>query len=158
LNALKTKLTEKYPTFEINEIGPPLDAEEAHDSLRNQYHSTRILAILEQRVRAKAVDMLLGITSHDLYVPGMNFVFGESRLPGPVAIVSTHRLNPRSRFKYALFQARVVKEAVHEIGHMLGLMHCEKDECVMYFSQNLDDTDRKRSDYCSECRYRLGRV
>jgi archaemetzincin len=50
---------------------------------------------------------------------------------------------------------RVVKEAVHEIGHMLGLKHCSQALCVMHFSERLPDTDRKQESFCSECDKKL---
>jgi archaemetzincin len=81
----------------------------------------------------------------------MNFVFGEARCPGRVAVISTHRLSADSSDDPDLFESRVVKEAVHEIGHMLGVKHCSKSSCVMYFSEQLADTDRKKDSFCSEC-------
>jgi archaemetzincin len=78
----------------------------------------------------------------------MNYVFGEARCPGRVAVISTYRLKTN---ELKLLEARVVKEAVHETGHMLGLRHCPRPSCVMYFSERLADTDRKMESFCSEC-------
>jgi archaemetzincin len=46
---------------------------------------------------------------------------------------------------------RVIKEAVHELGHALGLTHCEKSRCVMHFSNSLQDTDFKHYMFCERC-------
>jgi archaemetzincin len=92
----------------------------------------------------------LGVTSFDLYVPGMNFVFGEARCPGNVAVISTARLKPKAR-NSRLFKERVVKEATHEVGHMLGLRHCDDVFCVMHFSERIDDTDEKHWAFCESC-------
>lgn len=134
---------------------PPItDTAEAYDSFRNQYHSTRILAILEKHIKGLNVERLLGIVAFDIYAPGMNFVFGEARSPGSVAVISTRRLKGGSMNE---FEGRVVKEAVHEIGHMLGLKHCLDSLCVMHFSERLEDTDRKDADLCEKCQSDLRR-
>ncbi len=123
-----------------------------------QYYATRILADLERRATSVSEDRLLGVTDLDLYVPNMNFVFGEARLPGRVAIISTHRLKDTTPHgDVQLLPIRAIKEAVHELGHTLGLTHCDKPSCVMYFSNSLSDTDRKGEDYCETCASRLGR-
>ena len=51
---------------------------------RGQYHSTQILAAIP--------DGTLAVTSYDLYVPILTFVFGEAQLRGSRAVVSTWRL------------------------------------------------------------------
>jgi archaemetzincin len=93
---------------------------------------------------------MLGVAAFDLYVPGMNFVFGEARCPGSVAVISTLRLKPAGR-NAGLFNERVLKEAIHEIGHMFGLRHCPDPTCVMYFSEHIGETDKKSSSFCASC-------
>ena len=92
---------------------------------------------------------VLGVTDEDLYETGLNFVFGYSQPGGRVAVISLARLHDRDLLK---FRARCVKEAVHEIGHTLGLEHDEvRPDCVMHFSRTLADTDRKGREYCADC-------
>lgn len=92
---------------------------------------------------------VLGVTDVDLYEAGLNFVFGFSQPDGRVAVISLARLHDPDT---ALFRQRCVKEAVHEIGHTLGLPHDEeRSSCVMHFSRTLADTDRKGREYCRDC-------
>ena len=114
--------------------------------------------MLEEQLGNLRVERLLGVAAFDLYVPGMNFVFGEARCPGRVAVISTHRLKPLPPNELPLLNDRVVKEAVHEIGHTLGLRHCPDELCVMHFSEWLGNTDRKAASFCMNCKSDLERV
>ena len=158
LEDLKVELTDRFGDYYVRVFNPLDIPTLAFDSLREQYHSTRILVLLEEHAQTVGAQHLLGVASFDLYVPGMNFVFGEARCPGRAAVISTYRLSVGSSNNPKLFGSRVVKEAVHEIGHMLGLKHCSEASCVMYFSERLTDTDRKEADFCSNCEHRMSLV
>jgi archaemetzincin len=103
-------------------------------------------------------DRVLGVVDVDIFAPGLNFVFGEADITGRRAIISLKRL--RQEF-YGLsrnediFQERTLKEAVHELGHTYGLMHCPNPVCVMHFSNRLHDTDLKSWNFCPACKVRL---
>jgi archaemetzincin len=94
---------------------------------------------------------LLGLTDVDLFIPVLTFVFGEAQLGGTAAVVSTARLGPAGD----LLAARLAKEAVHELGHTYGLVHCDVEGCVMLRSSALKDVDAKSDEPCRDCRSRL---
>lgn len=124
---------------------------------RQQYSSTEILAGLAARVIPDSA-RLVAITSSDLYVPVLTFVFGEAQLEGRCAVVSTCRL--RQEF-YGLpadanrERARLLKEVVHELGHTFGLAHCDNYECAMAPSHAVEWIDLKSSRFCEACRRRV---
>ena len=68
----------------------------------------------------------------------------------------TSRRNGTSTWRTGCWQ--IVTEAVHELGHALGLPHCEYPGCVMYFSNWIGDTDRKGPKFCYRCGKRIGRL
>ena len=125
----------------------------AFDERRNQYHSTAILQRLE---RASDPDArVLGVTSADLFVPVLTFVFGEAQLDGNCAVVSTARLHEEFYGLPArddLLRERLVKEAAHELGHTFGLRHCADWRCVMTSSHAVERLDVKAAEFCQTCR------
>jgi archaemetzincin len=130
------------------------DCADAFDPGRNQYYSTRILERLARTIPDPDA-RVLGLCSMDLYVPILTFVFGEAQLHGRCALVSCHRL--REEFyglpsRPDLLEERLLKEAVHEIGHTFGLAHCDNWECVMASSHAVERLDVKTAEFCQSCR------
>jgi len=131
-----------------------LDPEFAFHGERQQYHSSEILQRMQSLVAADSWRML-GVATVDLYIPILTFVFGEAQMGGPCAVVSAHRL--RQEFyglpcDRKLFGQRLVKEAVHEVGHTLNLTHCDDYRCVMASSHAVEWIDLKDSALCENCR------
>lgn len=129
----------------------------AYDSHRRQYGSTAILRKVKSILPRDAL-RALGVADVDLYVPELNFVFGEAEIGGESAVISLYRLRPElysSSPDEKLFRIRAIKEAVHELGHTFGLRHCPDPKCVMHFSNSLADTDIKSADPCSRCESEL---
>jgi archaemetzincin len=131
-----------------------LDPDFAFHGERQQYHSSEILQRMQSLVTADSWRML-GITAVDLYIPILTFVFGEAQMSGPCAVLSSHRLRqefyglPRDP---ELFRHRLIKEAVHELGHTLNLAHCDDYRCVMASSHAVEWIDLKDRVPCQTCR------
>ncbi len=128
--------------------------EDGFDPRRGQWSSSRILAWL---ARAGPEGKVLGVTDVDLFIPILTFVFGEAQLGGRAAVVSSARLGEPGIPDERLVLERLAKESVHEVGHVLGLLHCGDPGCVMGRSAGVRDVDRKRGEPCPSCRERLAR-
>jgi archaemetzincin len=128
--------------------GIPLSSS-AYNARRQQYHSTQILQTLAD-LKRQDWERTLGVVDVDLYVPELNFVFGEADMKRRVAVFSLARLQPPGSTEYskALFIKRAATEGVHELGHTYGLSHCDNSHCVMWFSNTLAETDRKGLAFC----------
>lgn len=134
-----------------------LDLEFAYNPERKQYYSSAILEKL-RNAGSEVGERVLGLVDVDLYVPDLNFVFGEADVVEKMAVISTKRLRqeyyglPKDE---ELLLDRTIKESVHELGHTYGLEHCPDSNCVMYFSNSLQDTDFKSSSFCESCKRKL---
>ncbi|MEA1905119.1 MAG: archaemetzincin family Zn-dependent metalloprotease [Candidatus Hadarchaeota archaeon] len=131
----------------------------AYDTERKQHRADAVLKHVHDQTPAHGQEKIFVITNEDLYAPGLNFVFGQAQCPGAVAVMSLCRLYPTfygQKTDRELLLERATKEAVHELGHTLGLRHCTNPECVMSFSNSIIDVDRKKQTFCETCRGRLG--
>ena len=124
----------------------------AYDVERKQHRSAMIIERLGGTVPAHSAG--LSIVEVDLYAPGLTFVFGEAEVSGKAAVISVSRLRPSF---YGLPSdntitcKRALKEAVHELGHVAGLRHCQEPDCVMVFSRDVAASDDKGWRFCSSC-------
>jgi len=131
-----------------------LDPEFAYHGERQQYHSSEILHRMQSFVTEDSW-RVLGVGAVDLYIPILTFVFGEAQMGGPCAVVSAHRLRQEFYGLPAdpeLYRQRVIKEAVHELGHTMSLTHCEDYSCAMAPSHAVEWIDLKEGMLCTGCR------
>jgi len=153
---LEWVLRDFITSIEISQNSIPLYDSE-YDRIRRQYDAGKILSRLNKIFKKSNLISILGIIDEDVYSRFLNFVFGIAEkkymnIPG-ACLISVTRLREefyRRPENKALFELRVLKEALHELGHTFELNHCE-NECVMRFSNCLADTDRKPPYLCNSC-------
>lgn len=135
----------------------PIELAKTFDHARNQYRSSGLLLQLLENPPSDAVK-ILGVVEVDLFIPILTFVFGEAQLDGLASIVSLHRLN--NKFyglpeDQNLLTDRLVKEAIHELGHTFGLVHCANSACVLHASTYVENIDQKTEEFCGQCQEEL---
>jgi archaemetzincin len=134
-------------------VPKPVDPRDAFDARRQQYNSTQLLTLLSAVPLAEG-GRTLGVADVDLFIPILTFVFGEAQLGGRAAVFSATRLKqeyyglPKDD---VLFYGRCEKEALHELGHTQGLVHCPLYACVMHYSNSVEDVDVKGASWCPDC-------
>ena len=126
----------------------------SYDDRRDQYRAEEFIELAS---RIGSGPKNVAVTTKDLYYRRRNYVFGLAYLDGNASVVSTYRLQTSSDGGYSnksaaeILADRVRKEVVHEIGHTLGLEHCENGRCVMNFSPTVREVDRKEEALCGTC-------
>jgi len=153
LSALAAPLANAFELPVSIEESNYIDPSFAFDTYRNQFNSNSILSYLLEQFplhRGK----IIGITAVDLFVPVLTYVFGEAQLDGKAAVLSSFRLreelfglDPNPELEHT----RLFKEAIHELGHTFGLIHCHTPECVMHSSTSAEEIDVKGSVFCETC-------
>lgn len=129
------------------------DVEFAYNEKRDQYHSTVILEKLTDSAPSGALKVI-GLTQVDLFIPILTYVFGEAQLGGTSCIVSSYRLGQvlSPAGLESVFDSRILKEAIHELGHTFKLRHCPEKTCIMHYCRSVDDVDQKSGQFCRYCR------
>jgi archaemetzincin len=170
LSSLDESLLKEFNASSTIVIAPPIKQISKQqelllfDNQRNQWKSTDVLRWLSERykklnyskeTRRTTKTKILAICDFDAYSDKLNFVFGKAHLDGRLCAIYLARL--RQEFyglkpDESLFYQRIVKEAVHELGHSSGLGHCKNIKCVMHFSNSLSDTDIKTNHLRNMCR------
>ena len=132
-------------------LHPLIEEKDLHaDPIRKQYHSTPILETLALISPPEAIK-ILAITRVDLFIPVLTHVYGEAQLGGKACILSTYRFAGTASSGMETFRRRMVKEAIHELGHTFNLRHCPDPACVMHYCRSVTEVDRKSNQFCRYC-------
>ena len=129
----------------------------AYDAKRGQYQSVEFMKMLAQNAPRDAT-RVLGVTNVDLAIPMLSFLFGQAQFDGPIAVISLCRLQQEFYGLPAqenLLRERTVKEALHELGHTFGLVHCSDSSCAMSLATHIELVDAKAERFCQRCGMQL---
>jgi archaemetzincin len=124
-----------------------------------RYRAERLLVYLDN-IREDRFTKIIGLTNADISTTKGQYedwgIFGMATVGGPACVVSTYRLG-KDEGDRNLFMSRVRKVITHEIGHILGLPHCQTPGCIMQDAggsiKTFDESDGK---LCRKCKRILG--
>lgn len=120
------------------------------DRRRRQVDASCLLAGVPEPLDGWANLVVVGA---DLCLPAVTYVFGLAELGSRRGVVSWARLRSEdeSWVLGAVTRRRLLVEAVHELGHSLGLPHCAVPDCAMHRSMWIESIDLKQPAYCPSC-------
>ncbi len=158
LNHLAEVLNRLFSADVVVTQGCPLP-ENGFDEDRGQYDARVVFRTLASCAAIRKDEQrVLGIIDADVYAEGYDFIFGLTDPRTGYALIALTRLRPEfygESGNNGLFCDRSVKEAVHEVGHSLGLAHCPEASCAMFFSRSIADTDKKELRFCPSCQQKV---
>ena len=131
---------------------------------RGQFDADKVLQGLASGRSSDSLPALV-LTGSDLYVEGLQHIFGIAEPSAQLALVSSHRLLPEGTMRGPLTKPgresthslrRVLKLAFHESAHLLGLVHCRSyRHCLLGGTGSLAEIDAARLQLCPLDRFKL---
>jgi archaemetzincin len=133
---------------------------QAYYKPRRRYRAEKLLEFLDGRLPADGW-RILGLTATDISTSKDAYVdwgvLGLGEMPGKASVISSFRCKKKARGpRHAI--VRLAKVAVHEVGHTLGLPHCENIGCLMEDAVGKVATVDRERDFCDRCRKMTARV
>ena len=111
--------------------------------------------LLEDLKKYNGYDKVIGITNKDISTSSNGVydwgIMGLAYRPGKQCVISTFRIKTPDKI---LFNDRLVKVALHELGHTMGLPHCTFSRtCFMEAAEGtIKSADRETRFLCSNCK------
>ncbi len=133
--------------------------ESAFDEVRMKYNAGILINMLDALDFA-GYSKIVAVMSRDMFIPIFNYVYGQAVQGGRLALISLYRLNRNadgSTPSTSLIFERAAKLALHELGHLFNLFHCNETKCIMHFSGIIEDLNAIPFYLCRDCARRLPR-
>lgn len=152
VEVVRRGIAELY-NFEIEVLPERELPASAYYTPRNRYRASILLEDLESL--GGPTTKVIGLTHEDISVTSGEIedwgIFGFGLVGGKPSVVSGFRLR-RDGEDRALYEARLRKVANHEVGHTLGLEHCDQESCLMQDAGGKIATiDKMAGTLCARC-------
>lgn len=129
---------------------------------RKRYKARKLLNFLND-IKPSNCDKIIGLTTQDISTPKGRIddsgIMGLAYLGGESCVVSTFRIS-RGKPSKAKIRERLAKVSLHEIGHTLGIPHCNNSPiCMLNDAKGTIKTiDREEIFLCPSCREKISYV
>ena len=154
----------KHLHLEVHILPPFQNPSDAYDQKRGQYNAAIILKTFKSMPFDEGLDKVIAVMNVDLFIPIFTYVLGEANEGGRYALASLYRLaRTTERLTASMDQIveRLIKVAIHELGHLFNMAHCLNKHCLMHYSGNIAELDTTSLAFCGYCSeflaYSIGR-
>jgi len=128
-----------------------------YDTTMKQYSADSLIMFLS-KLRNDIITAIVGLTHEPIFIIKKSnlmsyydeHLFGYAHQPGNACLVSDFKFNSDYQ---TLYFKRLRKVIIHEMGHNLGLAHCQNEKCLMSEKNgNTINLDNGGNDYCQKCK------
>jgi len=154
-----TEIERVYPFCQVEILPVKAIPQSAYYPSRNRWRAEKLLVSLTAEM-PRGYRKVIGVLEDDISTTKGEHLdwglFGLADIGGKSCVMSVFRLK-KSGTSEKLYHERVAKVAIHELGHTLGLAHCENPLCIMTDAKGLIKTfDHAHCLPCKECRQFIG--
>jgi len=145
---IEKEIKKYYPRVSINK---PIDLpKNCLNKPKTRYRADSLIKFLNHNTNNGCVT--IGLTTKDISTTKEKIldwgIFGLGSCPGKSCVASTFRIKGKNKFEK--FE-KLVKVAVHELGHTQGLKHCAVDACLMRDAKGKDHLNEEK-EFCINCK------
>jgi archaemetzincin len=145
LQYVEQEIKKHYP--KVITRAPMAMPKEAYYRPNNRYKADSIIDFLRAQTPDNYVTM--GITTKDISTSKGSYsdwgIMGLGFCPGKSCVASTFRLHGDNKLE------KLVKVALHELGHTQGLEHCPQEGCLMRDAKGKDHLNQLNG-FCKSCK------
>lgn len=151
INYLKNNICNYYklPIKTVANTALPIRAFYAK---RNRYVADSLLQFLKP-ISQNTEIYIVGVTDKDISTSSNGVanwgIMGLGYRSGNAAVISTYRLGKKASSRQQVYQ-RLLKVALHELGHNFGLPHCANQTCIMVDAEGKNKLDGEK-EFCENC-------
>lgn len=137
-----------YPNVKIN--NPIEFPKNSLNMAKTRYRADSLIRYLSRQTKVN--DVIIGLTRKDISTTKGDKldwgIMGLGYCPGNACVVSSFRLKGINKLE------KLFKVSIHELGHTIGLNHCQIVTCLM---RNADGKDHLNEmiDFCRACKQQL---
>lgn len=161
VSALQSNLEKTFSEVHVTPNWSPIHIpSDVFDSERKQYNASRIINHIDQVFTDRpSSQLILAVIVDDIYSGDLDFVFSSADREKNIGVISLYHLQQRIDMPPSnnahedilnIVNERVHKTALRIVGGIVGLRSEPTDgqECVMNFSNSLEELDDKGFEWC----------